>query len=57
MLMEYHSFNLKDIMSQRWSLDIVLIRHIFAGIVRGVFELHSRDIAHCDLKLTNIVLS
>ena len=32
------------------------MRHLFAGIVRGVHELHTREIAHCDLKLSNVVL-
>lgn len=39
------------------NLNILLVQNLFAGVVRGVNEMHSRELAHCDLKPANIVLN
>lgn len=52
----YYSFNLFDIINERFSKDIDAIRYLFAGIALGVNELHKNSLAHCDLKPTNILI-
>lgn len=53
----YYLHNLKNILQEKWSNDLKLVQHIFAGIVRGVYLMHSEKIAHVDLKPSNIVIS
>lgn len=53
----YYPVNLKNILKEEWSNSLSLVRHLFAGIVRGVHKMHTNNVAHCDLKPSNIVIT
>lgn len=40
MVSPYYLLNLNDILKEEWSRNLILVREIFTGIVRGVFAIH-----------------
>lgn len=56
--MEYAgSRTLYAILQRHGPLDFEQTEHIFPAIMQGVDHMHSRGVAHCDLKPGNIVIS
>ena len=54
-LMDAHPVSLLEFSNHLWTINT--IKMIFLFIVRGVKYAHSKEIAHCDLKPENIMLT